>query len=50
MDGEEHDPDYLKTMDPTTIESISVLNDQTAIETYGEKVKDGVIVVKTKKQ
>jgi len=47
VDGKEVD-DYYK-IDPNTIESISVLKDQLAMALYGEKAKDGVILVTTKK-
>lgn len=42
-------PDAIKTMDPNTIQAISVLKDKTAeaYATYGE-VKDGVIVIELK--
>lgn len=36
-------------IEPETIESVSVLNDKRATDKYGEKAKDGVIEVKTKK-
>ena len=42
-------PDAIKTMDPNTIQAISVLKDKTAdaYATYGE-VKNGVIVIEVK--
>ena len=42
-------PDAIKTMDPNTIQAISVFKDKTAeaYATYGE-VKDGVIVIELK--
>ena len=39
----------IKDLDPDDIESISVLKGQKAIELYGEKGKDGVIIITTKK-
>ncbi|WP_315818191.1 hypothetical protein [Paraflavitalea speifideaquila] len=41
--------DALKKLDPHEIESVTVLKDATAITQYGEKGKDGVIVITTKK-
>ena len=37
------------TIDPNTISSIEVLKDQSAIATYGDKGKDGVILITSKK-
>ncbi|SER11928.1 M56 family metallopeptidase [Pedobacter rhizosphaerae] len=48
LDGEIVDNDILKTLDANAIESISVLKDQSAISLYGQKGKDGVIIVTTK--
>jgi|WetSurMetagenome_2_1015567.scaffolds.fasta_scaffold00723_7 TonB family protein len=39
----------VTSIDPETIESISVYKDNTAIDLYGEKGKDGVISITTKK-
>ena len=39
----------LKDIDPNTIESIEVLQADTAVKKYGEKGRYGVIVIKTKK-
>ncbi|GGH10497.1 M56 family metallopeptidase [Pedobacter zeae] len=39
---------YLSTINPNTIESISVLKDQAAINLYGPKAKAGVIVITSK--
>jgi len=36
-------------LDPDRIESVSILKDKSAIAIYGEKGKNGVIIVKTKK-
>lgn len=38
----------LKGLDPNQIEHISVLKDASAVNAYGEKAKDGVIIVTTK--
>jgi TonB-dependent SusC/RagA subfamily outer membrane receptor len=40
--------DVLKTLDPSDIESVTVLKDKSAVTTYGEKGKDGVILITTK--
>lgn len=40
--------DVLKTMDPSDIRSITVLKDRSAEAIYGEKGKDGVILITTK--
>jgi TonB-dependent SusC/RagA subfamily outer membrane receptor len=37
-------------MSPNDIEKIEVLKDATAKEKYGDKAKDGVIMVTTKKK
>jgi TonB-dependent SusC/RagA subfamily outer membrane receptor len=39
-----------KNIDPNTIESISVLKNQPAIKKYGEKGKNGVIIINLKKE
>lgn len=46
------DKEYKGTMesiDPTTIKTITVLKDKAATEIYGDKGKDGVVVIETKK-
>ncbi|MFA5818847.1 MAG: TonB family protein [Bacteroidales bacterium] len=48
IDGVISDID-LKTIDPGNIQSISVLKDPRATDKYGEKGKDGVIEITTKK-
>ncbi|MDR2585098.1 MAG: TonB-dependent receptor plug domain-containing protein [Prevotellaceae bacterium] len=40
--------DY-KSVDPNTVESISVLKDKTAIDLYGEGASNGVVLITTKK-
>lgn len=40
---------HMKSIDPIHIESVSVLKDQSATELYGEKGRNGVIIIKTKK-
>ena len=49
-DGKPITNENLKNIDPKTIESMEVLKNQNAIELYGEKAKDGVILVKSKKE
>lgn len=40
---------HMKSIAPIDIESVSVLKDQSATELYGEKGRNGVIIIKTKK-
>ena len=47
LDGKEYDGD-INNIDPRRIESVSVLKNTEALAKYGEKGKDGVILVKTK--
>lgn len=50
IDGVEQPADFdFNTIDSGTVESINVLKDETATEAYGEKGKNGVIVIKLKK-
>lgn len=49
IDGKEADNDVLKKLDPKNIASINVLKDASATLLYGEKGKNGVIVITTKK-
>ena len=48
IDGEQIDDVDLKDMDSDKIETIEVLKGKKAIEKYGEKAKDGVVIIKTK--
>lgn len=48
LNGSIIDNDILKTISPNDIESVSVLQDKTATEKYGDKGKNGVIEIKTK--
>ena len=50
VDGKELPFENINKVDPKTIESMHVLKDKSAIEKYGEKAKDGVILITTKKQ
>ena len=49
VDGKPIDNATLKDIDPKTIDHMEVLKDQPAIEKYGEKAKDGVIIITTKR-
>ena len=49
VDGEEQSNDILKSLDPKQIEKIEVLKGESATEKYGEKAKDGAILITTKK-
>jgi TonB-dependent SusC/RagA subfamily outer membrane receptor len=48
IDEKERDSKELQNLNPETIRSISILKNNTAIEVYGEKGKNGVIVIETK--
>lgn len=41
---------FLATLDPNTIESISVLKDASATAIYGSRASNGVIIITTKKE
>ncbi|WP_372653184.1 carboxypeptidase-like regulatory domain-containing protein, partial [Draconibacterium sp.] len=47
LDGEKYTGD-MGDIDPENIESIDILKDASAVETYGEDAKDGVILIRTK--
>ena len=49
VDGKPIEGAKLKEIDPKTIDHMEVLKDKSAIEKYGEKAKNGVIVITTKK-
>ncbi len=49
IDGKQVKQSKMDKLDPNKIESVSVLKGDSAIEKYGEKGKDGVIIIKTKK-
>jgi len=49
IDGEIKDKASLETVIADSIESITILKDKTAIDKYGDKAKNGVIEIKTKK-
>lgn len=51
IDGEEKGADFeMNSIDPNDIESINVWKGEKAIEKYGEKAKNGVIEITTKKK
>ena len=49
IDGKEKTYEDLKLMNVNTIQSITVLKDESAKKIYGDKGKNGVIIVSTKK-
>jgi len=49
IDGKEASEKSLKDINPDTIEKMEVLKGQQAIDKYGEKGKNGVIMITTKK-
>lgn len=49
IDGKESSLSEMKGLDPQNIESVSVLKDKSAIVAYGNKGKNGVVVITTKK-
>ena len=48
VDGVVESPGVLNTLDPKSIESINVLKGQSATALYGEKGKNGVVIIATK--
>lgn len=50
VDGEEISAEDAEKLDASQLESISVLKDETAVASYGEKGKNGVILIETKKE
>lgn len=50
IDGKEVTKDQFVDLKSDSIESVKVLKDKSAIEKYGDKAKDGVIIIKTKKK
>jgi TonB-dependent SusC/RagA subfamily outer membrane receptor len=49
VDGQKATTEVYNDLQPDEIESISVLKDKQSIEMYGEEGRDGVIIIKTKK-
>lgn len=50
LDGKEVPAADVKKLNPNTIESMNIFNDDSAIKKYGDKAKDGVISIKTKRK
>ena len=50
LDGKPIPSEQVKEIDPSTISNMEVLKDQSAIEKYGDKAKNGVVVITTKKK
>ena len=50
VDGKEISSAELALIDPQSIESINVLKDKSATTLYGEKGKDGVVIITSKKR
>ena len=50
LDGIPSDKNLLNGIDPNTIESMNVLKGESAIKKYGNKGKEGVIEITTKKK
>ena len=48
VDGLEVDKEFINTINPNRIESISVLKDKASLALYGEKGRDGVVVITLK--
>ncbi len=48
LDGKEVTAEEVNQMEPNNIQSISVLKDESALKLYGEKGKNGVIIITTK--
>lgn len=48
VDGKEVNAKLMKAIDPKAIESVSVLKDKTGIVLYGEKGKNGVVIITLK--
>lgn len=49
VDGKEMPGGSVEDIDPKTIETINVYKGEKAVEKYGDKAKDGVVEIKTKK-
>ena len=49
IDGKEVSNQNFRDIDHKNVETMEVLKGSKAIEKYGEKAKDGVIIIKTKK-
>ena len=49
IDGKEMESGSIKDVDPTSIKMVSVLKGENAVKKYGEKGKNGVVEITTKK-
>ncbi|WP_290791373.1 M56 family metallopeptidase [Flavihumibacter sp. UBA7668] len=49
VDGKEWDKDDISLIDPKRIKAINVLKGENATAVYGEKAKDGVLLIETKR-
>ena len=49
INGKETDAEIMRAIDPENIESIDVLKDENAVKRFGEKGKNGVILITLKK-
>jgi TonB family protein len=49
VDGKVVEYETMKSIDPHTIDHMEILKDKSATDKYGEKAKNGVIVITTKK-
>ncbi len=50
VDGKEISKEEMENINPENIESINVLKDAESIKEYGEKAKDGVVIITLKKE
>jgi TonB-dependent SusC/RagA subfamily outer membrane receptor len=50
IDGKESNRDELSKLSPNKIHSFTIIKDDTATKTYGEKGKNGVIIIETKQK
>ena len=48
VDGKEYPFENINKIDPKTIDRMDVLKDKEAVDKYGEKAKNGVILITTK--
>ena len=48
-DGKEVSKEDIMNLNPSDIDSVTVLKGDAATEKYGKKAKDGVVIIKTKK-
>jgi hypothetical protein len=50
LDGKEITKAQLKEINPATLESIQILKGEKAVERYGEKGRNGVVIITSMKQ